>query len=229
MRVILLLIIAILAYSKTMLAKYSARFGIFKEVAIIKAKYEVNQTHYKISTYTTTTGFIKSIANVEQYYTSEGIVKNGILIPKKFIKLIIRHNHKKKYLAIYEFDYKNKKITKITYYNDKFAYKKNMPYFAKNDVLTLYFNLPKLLKNNHQTFKALGGEEHTGRVDVDILKKGKIIKIKANLYNKVFAGDKGILFLDINSSNWVTLKGKVLNVLKIGTLKGELKSFKLIP
>ncbi len=57
----------------------------------------------------------------------------------------------------------------------------------------------------------------------------KGIYLKANLYNKVFSGDKGILYLVINPNNWVTLRGMVKNVLKIGDLKGRLVKFTQAP
>ena len=206
-----------------MSATYNAKYGWFGTVGIAKGYFEKNATNYKITTYSQITKFI----DLKTYYISKGIIKNGILKPLSYENIIIRNRNK--YDLIYIFDYKNKKIEKYKYKNGKFMYKRVLGFFAKNDILTLYFNLPKIMTKNKETFYALGGERHTGRVDVEILSKGKITKIRANLYNKVFAGDKGILYLDINTKNWITLKGKVKNVLKIGDLKGRLVDFKQVP
>jgi hypothetical protein len=227
MRILFILIMGILAYSKTMIATYQANYGWFGTIATAKGIFEKNETKYKITASTKTTGVAKTFVDLKQYYISEGNVTNGILKPLIYKNIIIRNG--KKYRLIYKFDYKNRKIVKTKYKENKLIYTKTLKFFANNDILTLYFNLPLVMKTDKQTFKALGGERHTGRVDVEILKKGKVTKIKANLYNKIFAGDKGILFLDINSSNWVTIRGMVKNVLKIGDLKGKLVNLKVIP
>ena len=223
MKKLIILIIAVLGYSFSMSATYSAKYGWFGTVGIAKGYFEKNATNYKITTYSQITKFI----DFQNYHISQGIIKNNILIPLNYKNIIIRGDEK--YILIYKFDYKNRKIYKLKYKNGKFIYKRVLDFFANNDILSLYFNLPKIMTKNKETFKAIGGERHTGRVDVEILSKGKITKIKANLYNKIFAGDKGILFLDIKTSNWVTLKGVVKNVLKIGDLKGKLVDFKQVP
>ncbi len=223
MKKLIIFIIAVLSYSFSMQAEYEAKYGWFGVIARAKGYFEKNETNYTIKTFAKTTKFI----DFKNYHISKGRVINGILVPLIYQNIIIRGNNK--YILTYTFDYQNKKIYKTKYKNGKFIYKRVLDYFANNDILSLYFNLPLIMKNKHQTFKAVGGEKHTGRIDIDILKKGKITKIKANLYNKIFAGDKGILYLDINSSNWVTLKGMVKNVLKIGDLKGRLVDFKQAP
>ena len=223
MRLLILLIIAIFTYAFSIKAEYIAKYGFFGVVAKASGYFERNETNYIIKTYSKTTKFI----NFQNYHISKGIIKNNILIPQIYENIIIRG--KEKFYLIYKFDYKNKKITKIKYKNQKLIKTSTLKYFAKNDILSLYFNLPHIMKTDKATFKAVGGERHTGRIDIEILKKGKITKLKANLYNKIFAGDKGILYLDINSTNWVTIKGIVKNVLKIGDLQGELVEFKSSP
>ena len=223
MKKVIFLIIAVFSYSLTLKATYEARYGFFGVVAKATGYFEKNSSNYIIKTFSKTTKFI----NFKNYHISQGKVINNILVPSIYKNIIIRGD--KKYDLIYKFDYKNRKIYKLKYKDNRLISKKTLPFFAKNDILSLYFNLPLIMKKNKETFKAIGGERHTGRIDIDILKKGKITKIKANLYNKIFAGDKGILYLDINSSNWVTLRGVVKNVLKIGDLKGELVNFKQLP
>ena len=227
MKKIIIFIIAVFGFSFSMQADYIAKYGWFGTIAKASGYFEKNKTNYIIKTFSKTTGFARTFVDFKNYHISKGIVKDNILIPLTYENIIIRNG--KKYRLIFKFDYNNSKIYKTKYKEGKLIYKKTLPYFAKNDILSLYFNLPFIMKQNKMTFKAVGGDRHTGRVDVEILKRGKITKIKANLYNKIFAGDKGIIYLDINSSNWVTIKGMVKNVLKIGDLKGKLVSFKYNP
>ena len=244
MRVILLLFFFVLLNAQKMTATYYAKYGWFGTIAEAKGVFEKNATNYKIYTVSKATGFAATLSNhMVQTYSSEGTVKNGRLIPKVYIST--RKKGDDVYKRIYVFDHQNKTIKRYRYKNSKPTGEETLKYYTPDDVLSLYFNLPYYLKdkdkNRLYTFYALGGRKSDGRIDVTFPKNNELKKlqrtfshtkglyIKANLYNKVFAGDKGILYLVINEKNWVTLKGMVKNVLKIGDLKGGLKSFKLIP
>jgi hypothetical protein len=243
MRVILLFLIAVFTYSKTMIATYQAKYGIFGTIAEAKGIFDKNKTSYKIHTIAKAKGIAAVLSkHMIQTYTSEGIVKNGKLIPQRYIST--RKKGGDFYKRIYIFDHKNKKIIRYKYKNNKLEAKETLKYYTPDDVLSLYFNLPyyfkTLGKKDLYVFYALGGRKSDGRVDVTFPKgnelnklqktfKEKGVYIKGNLYNKVFAGDKGILYLVINPNNWVTLAGMVKNVLRIGDLKGKIKSFKELP
>ncbi|WP_456480502.1 DUF3108 domain-containing protein [Nautilia sp.] len=244
MRVLIALFLFVLLNAKTMTAEYYAKYGWFGTIAEAKGVYENNKTTYKIVTVSKAKGLAAVLSkHMVQKYTSYGIIKNRLLIPTAYISF--RKKGKDVYKRIYLFDHKNKKIHRLRYKNSHLEGEEDLKYYTPDDVLSLYFNLPYYLKKNPgkklYTFYALGGRKTDGRVDVTF-PKGKELKkikntfdntkgvyIKANLYNKVFAGDKGILYLVIEPKNWVTLKGMVKNVLKIGDLKGGIKNFKLIP
>jgi hypothetical protein len=234
MKYILLFFLIISVNAKTLIATYEAKYGIFGTIATAKGVFEKNESNYKIDTIVETKGLAATLTNhLIQKYTSIGKIKNNLLIPSKYISYIKRNG--KKYKIIYTFHHKNKKILKEKYLNNRLIQKETFRYYAPYDILSLYFNLPFLLKNKNKiyTFYAIGGRKNDGRVDVNFCKKNifneKGICIKGNLYNKVFAGDKGILYLLINPDNWITLKGIVKNVLKIGDLKGKLVDFKQVP
>jgi len=233
MRVILLCFFAIFLYSNTLKATYEAKYGWFGRVATATGIFEKNETNYKIETIIKTQSIAASLSkHLEENFTSIGTVKNSMLIPQKYITCIKRGDNR--YKIIYVFNHKNKIITKIKYKNGQLIKKEKFKYYAPQDILSLYFNLPLFLKEKKTyTFYALGARRTDGRVDVDFCNKNifeeKGICIKANLYNKVFAGDKGILYLLINQNNWICLKGIVKNVLKIGDLKGNLVKFKQVP
>jgi hypothetical protein len=234
MKYILLCFIIISLNAKTLIATYEAKYGIFGTIATAKGIFEKNTTNYKIDTTVKTKGLAAVLTkHMIQKYTSIGIIKNNILIPQKYITYRKRGN--KEYKRVYTFDHTKKIITRKQYVNNKFNGEGKFDYYAPQDILSLYFNLPYLLKDKNKlyTFYALGARKTDGRVDVNLCKKNifkeKGICIKGNLYNKVFSGDKGVLYLLINPNNWVTLKGIVKNVLKIGDLKGKITSFKQVP
>jgi hypothetical protein len=234
MRYILLFFLIVSINAKTLIATYKAKYGIFGTIATAQGIFEKNATNYKIEAIVKTKGLAAALSkHMIQKYTSIGIIKNKMLIPLEYITYRKRGN--KEYKRVYIFDHNKKTITRKQYVNGKFDGEGKFDYYAPQDVLSLYFNLPYLLKNKNKTytFYALGARKTDGRVDVNFCKKNifkeKGICIKGNLYNKVFSGDKGILYLLINPDNWVTLRGIVKNVLKIGDLKGKITSFKQVP
>jgi len=234
MRIILLLFLAVFSFSYTIEADYEAKYGWFGTIATAQGRLEKNQTHYKITANVKTKGVAATFSgNLRQTYISEGIIKNGRFVPLKYIMDIKRKGND--YLRIYIFDHKNKTVIKKRYKNGKLT-KEYKYYYAPDDILTLYWNLPLYLskeKKELYTFYAVGGRKKDGRVDVTFPSQEEIKKLrkklfnkngiylKANLYNKVFAGDKGVLYLVINPQNWVTLAGMVKNVMKIGDLRGK--------
>ena len=220
----LAIFIATFLFGFSMRAEYEAKYGWFGVIAEATGYFEKNATDYRIETSFHPVGFVSKISkHMRQKYVSYGKVKDGILIPERYVSHRINDDKNEK--KIFLFDHNRKKIVVLKYRFGKLVYKKELPYYVKDDILTLYFNLPKYFNSQKEyTFYALGGRRKDGRIDVEILKRNSLItKIRANLYNKIFVGDRGILFLNIESDNWVTLSGIVKNVLKIGDLKGKLK------
>ena len=240
MKKLIILIITVLSYSFSIQATYNAKYGWFGTIGEAQGYFEKNATDYIIKTNSKLLGIAATLSHhLKNSYISIGKIKNGILYPKKYIT--IRKNSKKEVKTVFIF-YKNH-IQKIRFINGKLDSNSTLSYYVNQDILSLYFNLPKFIKNRNKTyiFYALGGRHKDGKIEVtfpkgDELKKIKEefnnikgIYIKANLFNKIFAGDKGILYLVINPTNWVTLRGIVKNVLKIGDLKGKLVNFKQVP
>jgi len=240
MKKLIILIIAVLSYSFSIKATYIAKYGWFGTIAKATGYFEKNETAYIIKTHSQLVGIVGSLSNhLQNDYISIGKVKNGILYPQKYIT--IRKNSKKEVKTIYIFH--QNYIQKIRYKNNKFDSNSTISYYVNQDILSLYFNLPNFIKDYDKTytFYALGGRHKDGKIEVSFPKGKELedikntfdnkkgIYLKANLFNKVFAGDKGILYLVINPNNWVTLKGMVKNVLKIGDLKGRLVDFKQVP
>jgi len=237
---LIILIITVLSYSFSIQATYNAKYGWLGTVGIAKGYFEKNETDYIIKTNSKLTGIAATLSHhLKNSYISIGKIKNGILYPKKYIT--IRKNSKKEVKTIFIFNKKH--IQKIRFINGKLDSNSTLSYYVNQDILSLYFNLPKFIKkhNKKYIFYALGGRHKDGKIEVTFPKGNELKKIqdtfdnikgiyiKANLFNKIFAGDKGILYLVINPKNWVTLRGMVKNVLKIGNLKGKLVDFKQVP
>jgi hypothetical protein len=168
MRYILLFFLIVSINAKTLITTYEAKYGIFGTIATAKGIFERNATNYKIDTTVKAKGLAAVLTkHMIQKYTSIGIIKNNILIPQKYITYRKRGN--KEYKRVYIFNHNKKTITRKQYVNNKFNGEGKFDYYAPQDVLSLYFNLPYLLKDKNKlyTFYALGARKTDGRVDVN--------------------------------------------------------------
>jgi len=142
--------------------KYEAGISFYGEVGTINIRFEQdnNQDTYKMKVVASSSGLIKKLTrNREDVFISEGIIKDGVYKPNKFIRKIIKDDYLEK--IIYTFDYKNKKIIKNSYKEElvkssefdistmgivtkkrliKKVNKKNID-FCKNDFISLFLNI----------------------------------------------------------------------------------------
>jgi hypothetical protein len=227
-------------FGETLIGTYVAKYGIFGKVAKATGTYQKEGNRYRIFVDTRAVGMVASLSkHLRETFESKGKVVKGVLVPDTYTMTIKRGS--KFYKYIYKFDRKKYVIYKLRYFNGKLEYNRTLPYWVNFDVLSLYFSLPHLMKpgKKRYTFYALGARKSDGRLDVSYLtpseKKDLIeevggaknaLYLKFNLYNKVFAGDRGILYLVISKDNFVALKGLLKNVLKVGDLKGYLTSLR---
>ena len=235
MRLFLILALGITLFAKEITAEYRVTYGIFGTVAKAFARLEMNESNYTIVVDVQSVGLAKILSHHRsEHYESTGSVKNGILHPKVFLRQ--KQSTKRIDIKRYEFDYANKRIIVHTDKNKfgKFQVHATHPlnYFAKDDVLTLYFNLQKYLKpgTTHYVFYAVGGSEKDGEVDVDILPKSKkyrkLLKyeglyLKVTLHQKIFASKKGELFLVVDKDG-IAKRGVLKDVIFFGDVVGEL-------
>lgn len=234
--VLILATLSTLLLGDRLVGEYSAKYGIFGTIAKARGVYDWNRTNYRISVEAWAVGFAAKLSkNLREKFESEGRIENGVLIPAKYQVEIKRGN--KLYHYTYLFDRKLMIIQKLRYFNGKLESNETLPYWVNQDILSLYFSLPKLLKpgKREYTFYALGARKSDGRLDLRFLTPEEVEELEGeigparnayffrlNFYNKVFAGDRGILYLVVSKDNFVTLKGVVKNILKIGDLKGFL-------
>lgn len=219
-------------------ASYKVTYGIFGKVGVSDAYFKKDSKNYLIKVEAKAKGLAKVLSkNRRETYISQGVVENGVLVPLIYKK--IRENSSKKRVKIYRFDHKAKKIyvTVINYKDGKKeGHEEVLNYYAKNDILSLYFNLNHFLKPGIQTMKlyAVGGNRKDGGVDIilpdnkekrklkKLFKSGEGLFLDVVLHQKIFASKEGRLHLLINKDG-ITKKAILENVLFFGDIVGKLE------
>lgn len=137
------------AHVTTIHVKYEGGISIYGRVGVAKVDYkEDNVTKtYKMHVVMSTTGVVKKLTgNQENSYTSEGVIQNGVYLPKKFVILVTKNTSLKR--ETYLFDHKNKKIEKI-------RYKKELVHYTDYDILSMHIVSKKktVEKTEHKSIK----------------------------------------------------------------------------
>jgi hypothetical protein len=225
-------------------AKYDVSYGFFGNIGVAHAYFNLDHGTYKIKIKAHATGLVKVLTKKRvESYESTGIVKNGILIPQVYVSKLIRDG--KTDIKRYLFDYKKKQVTLIrTKVTDKkrSAYKKVLPYFAKNDILTLFFNLKHILGDDYAVdeellLHAVGASDKDGRVNLRSFsgKEQKMVSkllgkddhlLSVTLNQKIFASPKGEMFLNLNNDGICT-KAILKDVIMFGDIRGEINNMKV--
>lgn len=238
-------------------ANYSITYGSLMELGIAKATLETNDDNYKIVIEAKTTGMARYLTNNRiEVYESIGKVINNEFFPSKFIKT--KKNDFKSRVREYTFDYKNKEILvkttsdekrKVIDENFKFKIKdehsesnEKLNFFAKDDLLSLFFNLNKKIltyeENKEYSLKAVGANKDNGKIDILIPIEKKLIELE-NILNRdnekkfityinqnIFGSEKGELFISLNNEGFCT-KAVLKDVLLFGDIVGEISNFKV--
>jgi len=211
---------------------YKATFGMFGTVGSIKNKLTQNTTTYKIETKVSLVGMAKSIMGGQtEHYVSKGHMKNGLMV-SDFYQMTTRKKDTvitKEYIINHKEKYVTKKYEK--WYKSKLSksYTKKLKFYAKNDLLTLYFNLGKAIpvKGKTYKFRAVGLEKQNGKVDVTVptdrelnrykkdLGKNTIKCAKALIYQKNFRKKKGDILLSIGKDGFIK-KAVIKDILLFG-------------
>ncbi|BCD67649.1 DUF3108 domain-containing protein [Nitratiruptor sp. YY09-18] len=229
-------------FAQTIKAKYAVTFGLFGKVATADALLVKKDGNYSIIIDVQSHGLAKMLShNRREHYESRGQIKNGLFVPHEFVK--VKQTTKRRDEKRYIFDHMHKNIMAI---EDKNKYghfhshtKHLLNYYAKDDLLTLYFNLKKYLKPNRYRYKfyAVGGNEKNGEVDIEVLKNpGRIKKIlkvdglylRVLLNQKIFASKKGELYV-VEGEDGIATKGLLKDVIMFGDIIGSLVSKSIEP
>jgi len=209
-------------YAKVLDVSYAVDFGMFGQMGVCDAHLKSTDTAYTIDIGVKATGIAKVLSrNRQERHTSQGSLHNGMFRFKTY-KVVKTYGEKyieKRYRA----DSKHKKVTKyvLKKRGGQISAEKEqvLDFYTPNDLLTLYFNLPKLIedmsKPGKYTFKAAGAERQKGLVEViipkreilsryeKILGKGDYWYMTVIIHQKIFASNRGELMLAIGKDGIV--------------------------
>ncbi len=238
-RIAMLLLLAAFAWSEVIEASYKIEYGVFGKVGASDALLETNATSYHIEVVGEATGFAKVLTGGrKERYISTGKVIDGRLVPEKFIKSRIRRNKRSDKYFIFDHEKKVVYAKKRVYENGKLVSdgKPNpLPYYAKDDLFTLYFNIFDQLKKlpvGSYRFHAVGGDRKDGAVDIVIPDAKTLKKLKKRLksdgfyfiaiiHQKIFASKEGALYI-VADDDGVAKKALLKDVIMFGDIVGKL-------
>ena len=185
----------------SMRAEYDISYAIFGVIGHSSASLKVAKNTYTIHIEARAAGIAKLMSNNRvEIYESRGTISEGRLIPD----VLEIHTKKGEHFSAseyYHFDYAHQKILHVTQMKDSVGVdekKEVLSYFAKDDILTLFFNLPRYLKKNPCItktciFRAIGANKKDGNVDIQ--KIGKNFKVR--LHRRIFASKEGEMMVHL--------------------------------
>jgi hypothetical protein len=236
-----LLFILNISEAETIKVKYNVEFGIFGKIGVANAELTRDDNSYVIDINLASTGIAKTLSRGQkERHISKGHIENGVMVSDLY--QIIKHYGSKMTDIVYEIDHDKKKVVKKTkkwkgekIYKDKVESMKN---YAKDDLLTLYFNLSSYIKDRTTSkdyrFEAVGAEKQDGFVDIHIPNSKELPEYKemlgedadwyarAIIHQKIFSSSKGELLLSVGTDG-ITQKA----VLKDLIFFGDVRAFRM--
>ncbi len=225
--------------AKVLDVTYKVSFGMFGEMGISDAHLETKGDRYTIEIKMKATGMAKALSkNRKERHISKGHIVNGMFVSDTY--KVIKTYGKKHIEKIYRIDHQKKRVTKdkTKKNKDKITEKKHtvLDFYSENDLLTLYFNLPKMITDRSKAttyeFSAVGAERQEGKVEVRIPKEselkgyqktlgeGDYWYMTAIIYQKIFASNKGELMLAVGKDG-ITQKAVLKDLMMFGDLVAE--------
>lgn len=234
--IFVLIFISQLVHAKTVGAIYEVSFGVFQQLGIATASLNINNDQsYVIRVDAKTLGLAKVLSNNRrEIYESEGIVKNGRLIPSTYS--ILRTTNSKWAKKIYTFDHAAKTVWKETIRrsgSEEERSREANEFYASEDILSLFFNINHYAKKRENVyFTAVGANKEDGRVDVVFPKNAQLDEmkntlglqdgefVKVILNDRIFSSEKGELLINLDSEG-LCEKAILEDVLLFGDIVGK--------
>jgi len=185
---LLVIMLIDVANAKVFHVNYEAKFGILGKVGKINNTIITKNGRYTIDTTLKLYGVAKMLlGNQKEHYISKGRVVDGIFLPEFYSMSTIKKH--KRMLKEYHFDHKTHKLVRIKkkWRDGKLTSdeKKEVNFYAKDDLLTLYFNMDKHIKahkNQHRfTLNVAGLERQKGKVTISVATSKDIEEYKDDL------------------------------------------------
>ena len=214
---------------------YNATFGIFGTVGTIENTITQDKKNYTIETTVKLAGLAKVIMGGQtEHYISKGHMVKGMMVSDSYTMVSLKKDVKK--VKEYHIDHRYKRVTKVykKWKNKKLIVKEKrvLDFYAKNDLLTLYFNMNHALtkKGKVYHFKAVGLEKQKGIVQVTVPTDSQSASYKKDLgttenwYAKAlivqenFRKNKGDILLSVDKDGFIK-KAVIKDVLMYGDAK----------
>jgi hypothetical protein len=234
----------ILVFTSQMQAKvldvsYKVSFGMLGQMGISDAHLETKGDKYTIEIQMKATGLAKTLSkNRKERHISKGHVVDGLYISDSY--KVIKSYGKKYIEKLYTIDHEKKSVKKayVKKSQNKITSEGHtvLDFYSENDLLTLYFNLPKMITDRSKAtiyeFSAVGAERQGGKVEVRIPKESELKEYKKTLgegdywymtaiiYQKIFASNKGELMLAVGKDG-ITQKAVLKDLMMFGDLVAE--------
>lgn len=224
-------------YAQKLNATFDVSYGIFGKIGVAKATLVTNSTHYTIDMYLAATGLAKFLSGGRtEHHISKGHIEKGLMVSDMYkviksygdisVSNIYKINHTKK--NVHEIYKKYKKGTLVRH--EALV----LDFYAKNDLLTLYFNLDHAIKEKTKAktyvYKAVGAERQQGKVTVRIPDTKVLAMYKKELgedaswyalaiiHQKIFSSKEGRLMLSIGKDG-IANKAVLKDVIFFGDIR----------
>ncbi len=234
--ILLLLVTLNIAQAKTVTVDYLVEFGIIGEIGVANAVLTQDENSYEIDIKLEATGIAKTLSGGrEERHISTGHMENGVMVSDMY--QVIKSSGSKTTNKVYRIDHVNKTVTK-EYQRWKRGVKvkdtNTTESYAKDDLLTLYFNLSSYVPNKTQSqdllFSAVGAEKQDGSVSIHIPNSTELVEYKdilgtdgawyaqAIINQDIFSSDKGELLLSIGEDG-ITKKAVLKDLIFFGDIR----------
>jgi hypothetical protein len=218
-------------------ANFDVSYGIFGKIGVANAVLIKSSKTYSIDIHLSATGLAKVLSSGrKERHISKGHIKNGLMISDLY--QVIKSHGDTVVNKEYWIDHKRKKVTKKykKFKKGKLITEENtvLNFYAKDDLLTLYFNLDTAIVNKTKAktylFEAVGAERQKGKVTVIIPTKKKLLSYKETLGNdsawyataiihqKIFSSKEGRLMLGV-AKDGITNKAVLKDVIFFGDIR----------
>lgn len=225
--------------AKDIRAEYDVSYGIFGKIGTAKAVLQKGNGQYRIVIELAATGLAKRLSGGRtERHVSTGHIRNGLLVSDSYE--VIRNYRRTRVVKRYEIDHTKgvvmKHYQKYKKGKQVDAQKEKLDFYAENDLLTLYFNLDRLLPDKNRpgtyVFKAVGAEKQKGKVSVYIpsagekasyikdLGKGAAWYATVIIHQKIFMSKEGRLQIAVGKDG-ITQTALLKDLILFGDIRAE--------
>ncbi len=227
---------------------YEVNFGFIGKVGEAQGSFSVDeQNRYRIAVTAKATGMAGSMSHGRvDTLESVGTVVDGLFVPETYTNIRYKASKDEKDILVYRFDHAAQRVVKekTRYAGErvKSRSEKATPFYAPDDVLSLFFNhLPEIMQakaGEHFRFRAIGSGHKDGFIDMDFPGGKKLEALKdtldagdsgvfliATIHQPIFTSKSGELFLHL-SNEGVATRAVLKDVALFGDFVARLKTIR---